>query len=101
VSDVREPGASGLEFVDESEGLFDGLMHGMRNIAEGVDDEVVEVFEERHGGFRKAAEIGEISGAAKAKPRTSISPWRRGTGMMECKKLEGAFDFVEDHAERC
>jgi hypothetical protein len=33
VSDVREPGAAGLELVNESEGLFDGLMHGMRNIA--------------------------------------------------------------------
>jgi len=74
-------------------------MHGMRNIAEGVDDEVVEVFEERHGGFRKAAEIGEISGAAKAEAEdVHFAVEERHGNDGSAKKLEGAFDFVEDHA---
>ena len=36
VSDVGEPGAARIEFFDQRQGLIDGLMHGMRNIAQGV-----------------------------------------------------------------
>ena len=39
----------------------------MRNIAEGVDDQVIQIFEQRCGGWRKGTEIGEIGGAAEAK----------------------------------
>jgi len=38
VRDVREPRAAGLELLNDSQGLLDGLMHGMGNIAEGVQD---------------------------------------------------------------
>jgi len=99
VSDVREPGAAGLKFVDEGEGLFDGLVHGMGNVAEGVDDEVVEVFEERDAGFREAAEIGEICGAAKAEAEDlHFAVEERHGNDGNAEKLEGAFDFVEDDA---
>jgi len=99
VGDVREPGASGLEFVDEGEGLFDGLVHGMRNIAEGIDDEIVDVFEERDGGFGKAAEIGEICGAAKAEAEdVHFAVEERHGNDGNAEKLEGASDFVEDDA---
>jgi len=99
VSDVREPGAAWLELVNESEGLFDGLVHGMRNIAESVDDEVVEVFKERHGGFREAAEIGQIRGAAEAEAQDiHFAVEERHGNDGDAEKLEGSFDFVEDDA---
>jgi hypothetical protein len=99
VSDVRKPGAARLEFVNESEGLFDGLVHGMRNIAESVDDEVVNIFEERQGGFGEAAEIGEIRGAAEAETEdVHFAVEERHGNDGNAEKLEGAFDFVEDDA---
>ena len=99
VSDVREPGAARLEFVDEGETLFDGLVHGMGNIAEGVDDEVVEVFEEGYGGFGEAAEIGEIRGAAKAEAEhVHFAVDERHGNDGNAEKLERAFDFVKDDA---
>jgi len=39
----------------------------MRNIAEGVDDQIIQIFQQRCGGWRQGTEIGEVSGAAKAK----------------------------------
>ena len=71
----------------------------MRNITEGVDDEVVEVFEKRGGGFGKAAEIGEIRGAAKAEAQDiHLALEERHGNDGDAEKLEGAFDFVEDDA---
>ncbi len=99
VSDVREPGAAGLELVNQGEGLFDGLVHGMGNIAEGVEDEVVEVFKERDGGFGKTAEIGEIRGAAEAEAEhVHVAVEERHGNDGNAEKLEGALDFVEDDA---
>jgi len=66
VCDVSEPCAAGLEAIDELEGLFDRLVHGMWRIAQRVDDEIVEILEKRNGRFRDGAEVREISGAAKA-----------------------------------
>jgi len=99
VSDVREPGAAWLELVNQGEGLFDGLVHGMGNIAEGVDDEVVNVFEERQGGFGEAAEIGEIRGAAEAEAEdVHFAVEERHGNDGNAEKFKGAFDFVEDDA---
>ena len=99
VSDVREPGAARFEFIEDGEGLLDGLMHGMGNIAKGVDDEVVEIFEERDGGIGKAAEIGEIGGATKAETEDFHFAVEQGNGdERNTEKFEGAFDFVEKDA---
>src|SRR5208337_4959999 len=99
VSDVREPGAARLELVNEGEGLLDGLVHGMRDIAESVDDEVVEVFEERHGGFGEAAEIGEIRGAAEAETEdVHFAVEERHGNDGNAEKFKGAFDYMEDDA---
>jgi len=99
VSDVREPGAARLEFGNEGEGLFDGLVHGMGNIAESVEDEVVEAFEKRGGGVGEAAEICEIRGAAEAETEdVHFAVEERHGNDRNAEKLEGAFDFVEDDA---
>jgi len=99
VGDVRKPGVARLEFVHQGEGLLDGLVHGMGNIAESVEDEVVEVLEKGSGGFGKAAEIGEIRGAAEAEAEhVHFAVEQRDGNDGDAKKLEGAFDFVEDDA---
>ena len=67
VSDVCEPGAARLQFLDKGESLVDRLVHGMGNIAEGVNDEIVEVGEKRGGRFGQRTEIGEIGGVTEAK----------------------------------
>src|SRR5215475_10904909 len=67
MSDVREPSAARLEEIDEGQGLFDRLVHGMRRIAQRVNDEVAEILQERHRGFGDGTEISEIRGIAKPK----------------------------------
>ena len=67
VGDVGEPGAAWLQFLDEGEGLVDRLVHRVRSVAQGVDNEIVEISEERGGSLRQGAEVSEIGGAAKAK----------------------------------
>ena len=42
VSDVREPCALGFQVGNYGERLIDGEMHRMRNVAQRVNDEVVE-----------------------------------------------------------
>jgi hypothetical protein len=71
----------------------------MGNIAEGIEDEVVDIFKERHGGFGEAAEIGEIRGAAEAEAQyVHFAVEERHGNDGDAEKLEGAFDFVEDDA---
>lgn len=67
VGDVREPGAARLKAVDKEERLLDSLVHRMRRVAQGVDDEFVETLQEGDRGFGDRAEIGQISGVAETK----------------------------------
>ena len=48
MSDVCEPGTARLELLNERERLLDGLMHGMWNIAQRVQHQLIETFQERH-----------------------------------------------------
>jgi hypothetical protein len=69
----------------------------MGKVAEGVEDEIVKVFEKGNGGFRKAAEIGEIRGAAEAEAEDiQFAVKKRHGNDGNAEKLERAFDFVED-----
>ena len=81
VSDVREPGAARLEAIDEGESLLHGLVHGMGNISQGVQDEFVETFKQGHRGIRQNAEISEIGSTAKTETREL--PFRRGAAERE------------------
>jgi hypothetical protein len=105
VSDVGEPSATGAELLNKGERLLDGLVHGMRDIAEGVENEVVETFEQSGRGRRQGAEIGEVGSAAEAKTEDFEIAVAQGHGDdWHAKKLEGAVDDVEgdagDGAER-
>src|SRR5882724_1548692 len=64
---MGEPGAAWFEAVDEFEGLVYRLVHGMRRVAERIEDEFVEVFEQSDGRFRDGAEVRQIRSVAKAK----------------------------------
>ena len=58
VRDVGEPGSAWFEAVDEFEGLVNGLVHGMRRVAQSVKDNIVKIFEEWERRFGDGAEVG-------------------------------------------
>src|SRR5260370_10319942 len=66
MGNVREPGAAGLEPLNDGKGLFHGLVHGMGNVPQRVEDEYVEIFQQGHRRVWNFAEISEISGTAEA-----------------------------------
>ena len=45
VGNVREPRSARFQLLNEGQGLVHGLMHGMRNIAQSVENKFIEVFE--------------------------------------------------------
>ncbi len=65
VGDVGERRAARLELLNERERLFYRLVHGMWNISQSVQDQLIEPFEQRHRGIRNRAEVGEIGGPPK------------------------------------
>jgi len=80
VGDVGKPGAARREVGDDGEGLLDGEVHGVGDVAEGVEDEVVEVAEERTGGVGEMGEVGEIGGAADAEAEDACVAVDEGDG---------------------
>src|SRR5215469_1379199 len=60
MADVSEPRATGREFANEGERLVNRGMHGMRSVAKGVQNEMVEVAEQYLRGVRDGTEVGEI-----------------------------------------
>ncbi len=96
VADVSEPGVAGFEFLDEGEGLSDARVHGMRGVAEGVEDEVVEIVEEGFGGVREGAEVGEIGEAAEAEAEDGSRAVVGGDGDdLVPEELEGAIKGID------
>ena len=96
VTHVGEPRALRAQFFDELEGLLDGGVHGVGGVAEGVEDEVVEILQEILGGIRDDAEVGEIRGAAEAEAEHAHIAVRGGNGSdAQAVKGEGAINAVQ------
>src|ERR1700730_278495 len=71
----------------------------MRNVAQRVDDEIVQIGEERSRGLRQRAEIREIRSAAKAKAEHfEIAMQQRHRNDLDAHQFERAVDNVEVHA---
>ena len=66
VADVGEEGAPGLELLDEGDGVFEVGVAGVGLAAEGVEDEDVEILEEREAFGGDVAHVGEVGGGAEA-----------------------------------
>ena len=66
VAHVGEEGASGLELLDDLEGVFDVGVGGVGIVAEGVEDEDVEILKLRDAGVGDGAHVGEVGGGAEA-----------------------------------
>src|ERR1700730_10542542 len=67
----------------------------MRNVAQRVDDEIVQIGEERSRGLRQRAEIGEIRGAAKTKAEHfEIAMQQRNRNNLDAHQFERAVDNV-------
>src|SRR5205085_6612254 len=71
-----------------------------RDVAQRVEDEFVEPFEQRHRRIRKGAEIGEIGGASEAKTQHFDIAVQQGDGnKWDAKQFEGALaDDIQDDA---
>src|SRR3984893_15087647 len=68
----------------------------MRNVAQRVDDEIVQIGEERSRGLRQRAEIREIRSAAKAKAEHfEIAMQQRHRNDLDAHQFERAVDNVE------
>src|SRR5882757_108813 len=93
---MSEPGAARFEAVDEFEGLVYRLVHGMRRVAERIEDEFVEAFEQSDGRFRDGAEVRQIRSVAKAKTQDvqiamNQRNWRDGCA----EKSDRAVDVMD------
>ena len=66
VAHVGEEGTTGLELFDVGDGFFEMRVAEVRVAAECVEDEDVEVLEEREAIVGDVAHVGEIGGGAKA-----------------------------------
>ena len=66
VADVGEVGAFGGEFFDVADGLLQVGVAGVGVVAEGVEDEDVEVLEKGDALGRDVGHVGEVSGIAEA-----------------------------------
>src|ERR1700722_1658160 len=67
VRNVREPRAARLEFSDQFQRLLHGLMHRMRNISQRINNQIVQIREQRFRTFRQLAEVRKIRSLAKSK----------------------------------
>ena len=96
VGDVGEPGAARVELLDEGEGLIHGLVHGMGNVAECIEDQFVEILQQSEGGVGKGAEVGEVGGAAEAVAEDfEVAVEKRDGSEGDAEKLEGLADFAK------
>lgn len=96
VANVREPSVLGREFADESEGLVDGRMHGMRSVTKRVEDEMVEIAQKSFGGFRYGAEIREVGDGADAEAVHGERAVLGGNGNDACaEKFKGAIQWMK------
>src|SRR5437773_1626160 len=96
VGNVREPRAARLELLNESERLLHRLVHGMWNISQGVQDQLVETFQKRHRRVGNLAEVGEIGGPPKPESQNFHLPVEHGHGNKRgAEKFEWAPDGVQ------
>ena len=99
MGDVREPGAARIEFADERKSLVHGLVHRMRRVAEGVEDELVKIGEEGERGVRNGAEVGDISGTSEAEAENfHVAVNQRNRRDFDAEKIEGRGCFAEGDA---
>ena len=66
VAHVGEEGAARLELFDEGDGFFEVRVAGVRLAAQRVEDEDVEVLEQRNALVGDVAHVGEVGGGAEA-----------------------------------
>src|SRR5215470_17864244 len=74
-------------------------MHGMRNVAQGVEDEIVEAFEERHRRIGHGAEVRKIGSAAEAEAENiHIAVKQRHGDERNAEQFERAIDHIKRYA---
>ena len=99
VSDVGKPGTARGEVGNNGQGLLNSQVHGVRVIAQGVEDQIVETKKQRAGGRGEGREVGEIGGAADAETENLLVTVDEGDGDEEggvgSQWMKGSGDGVE------
>ena len=99
VRDVGEPRAARLESLNECEGLLYCLVHGMRDISQGVQHQIVESFEQCHRRVRNLAEVGQVGGSPKPETQYFHLPVEQGHGNKRSpEKFKRTLDGVQRDA---
>ncbi len=96
---VRKPRALRFNFFHQRQRLLHRLMHGMRRIAQRVQDHVVEILQQRQRRFRYRIKIREIRAASEAEPKHGhFAVHQRNGRNLHSQQLERAVDFFQDYA---
>src|SRR5271156_3905663 len=72
MADMREPGALWFHFFNQRERLFDIGMRGVRDVAQGVEDEIIKPTKQGLRTFGNLAEIGEVRHLAHAETEDGL-----------------------------
>ena len=98
--EVRKVGLPGLEKVNGGEGLSDGHVGLVGLVAEGIDDEDVEIMKEFEGLFGDDFDIGEVGNRSDGRMVEAVSVGADRSvpnfdgGDLERVEREGGFDFA-------
>src|SRR5690348_17596319 len=67
VRDVGKPRGARFQLLDESQGLLHGLVHGMRNVTQSIQDQHVKAGQQRQGGVGNGTEVRQVRGTPETK----------------------------------
>src|SRR5436309_919382 len=71
----------------------------MRSVTQGIENQLVETLQQRHGGIRNLAEVRQVGRAAKAKTQNFHVAVEHGYGSEgDAKQFERTIGDVELHA---
>ena len=99
VSNVREPRASRLQRFDQRQSLIHGLMHGVRNIAQRIKNQLIEIVQQRKRRIGNGAEVGQVSSPAKAEAENlHVAVQQRNGKKLDAQQFERRGRFVERDA---
>src|ERR1700676_507972 len=74
-------------------------MHRVRDIAQRVDDQLIEIVQQRERGIRNGAEVRQVGGAAKAEAEDfHVAVQKRNRSEREAQKPEGRLRFKKGDA---
>lgn len=102
VTNVGKPRAFGLQFRDERERLLDIRMRRVRDVAQRIEDEIIQSAQQSFRTFRDGAEIRQVSKVAESKTQNRLNSMHRGNRRdVQTKEIEGSVNLSQlDQGQR-